>query len=39
MEYDSDVFPAGREKLIHSVGNTAAVEFVAEADSPYTGLF
>jgi hypothetical protein len=31
--------PQGRTKYIHSVGNTAQVEFVATADTPYTGLF
>ena len=39
MNLEADVMPEGRIKLIHSVGNTAAVEFQAESDSPYTGLF
>lgn len=34
-----DIIPTGRDKLIHTVGNIAKAEFVAEKDSPYTGVF
>lgn len=39
MSKDSDVLLDGRTKLIHSVGNTASVNFIAETNTPYTGLF
>ena len=39
MEFDSDMLPDGRNKLIHSIGNVASVKFVAESNSTYTGLF
>jgi len=39
MNLDSDSLPEGRNKLIYSVGSVAAASFVAENDSPYTGLF
>jgi hypothetical protein len=39
MEFQGDSFPEGRSKLIHSVGVVGKVQFVPEADSPYTGFF
>lgn len=39
LNYQSDSLPEGRKKLIHSVGVVGSVKFVAEADTPYTGLF
>ena len=39
MEFSGDSFPEGRQKLIHSVGVVGVAQFVAEADSPYTGFF
>ena len=35
----SDAFLNGRKKLIHSVGTVHKVEFVAETNTPYTGIF
>lgn len=34
-----DLMPSGRKKLIHTVGNIAKAEFVAEKDTIYTGIF
>jgi len=42
MEYKSDAFPSGRQKLIHSVGTVGMVEFKATDDTtsnPYSGVF
>ncbi|EAR87007.1 peroxidase, putative (macronuclear) [Tetrahymena thermophila SB210] len=39
IDYKSDSLPEGRKKLIHSVGVVGQVKFVAEPDTPYTGLF
>jgi hypothetical protein len=43
MDYVSDEFPSGRSKLIHSVGVSAQVKFVYDAETVnnlgYTGLF
>ncbi len=42
LQYESDSFPPGRKKLLHSVGNVGLVEFIAEKDpkiNPYTGIF
>jgi len=39
FESYSDDMPDGHKKYIHSVGSLAQAEFVAEAGSPYTGVF
>jgi hypothetical protein len=39
FETYSDVFPEGRKKLTHSTGAVAQVEYIAEKDVPYTGVF
>lgn len=39
FEIYSDVHPAGKNKLTHSTGVVGRVEFIAEEDSPYTGVF
>lgn len=39
LDLESDSLPLGRKKLIHSVGVVGAVKFVAEPNTPYTGLF
>ena len=39
INYKSDSLPEGRNKLIHSVGVVGKVEFIAEPDTPYSGLF
>ncbi|EGR29683.1 hypothetical protein IMG5_150790 [Ichthyophthirius multifiliis] len=39
MNLQSDQFPEGRKKFIHSVGNVAHAQFQAEPDTPYTGFF
>ena len=35
----SDTMPIGRIKRTHPVGTTTLVEFIAQADTPYTGMF
>ena len=35
----SDTMPVGRIKRTHPVGTTTLVEFIAQADTPYTGMF
>lgn len=39
VEYVADSMPKGRRKYVHSVGSAFTAKFVAEAGSPYTGLF
>lgn len=39
LERNSDVMPEGRKKAIHTYGSTAAIKFVADDRSPFTGLF
>ena len=34
-----DTMPEGRKKLIHTTGNIAISAFIAEKNSPYTGVF
>ena len=34
-----DELPAGRKKLIHTVGRVAKTEFISTKDHPYTGIF
>lgn len=34
-----DVFPEGRKKLVHTYGSVAKISFVADENSPFTGLF
>ena len=36
---DSDEMPTGRAKLLHQQGLVAQARFIAEIDSPYTGVF
>jgi hypothetical protein len=39
LDHSSDVMPEGRKKGIHTYGSTAAIEFVADGESPFTGLY
>jgi len=39
MDVESDEVPEGWKKAIHPVGVVAKVQFVAEQDTPFTGLF
>jgi len=39
FDHFSDVFPSGRDKVIHSVGTVTRAKFIAEPDTPYTGIF
>jgi len=39
FDHQSDVFPRFRDKLIHSVGTVTKARFIAEANTPYTGVF
>jgi hypothetical protein len=38
MTHESDVMPAGRQKLIHTYGTVAQIRLVVDTDHPYTGL-
>ena len=39
LDRNSDVLPEGRKKGIHTYGSTAAVEFIADGNAPFTGLY
>jgi hypothetical protein len=39
FEHESDEYPEGREKLLHTYGTCACVTLERTADVPYTGLF
>jgi hypothetical protein len=39
LNRNSDEMPASRKKLVHALGSCAKVELIADADSPYTGMF
>jgi hypothetical protein len=38
FEHEGDVFPEGREKLIHTVGVVAMAEFISVEGNPYSGI-
>ncbi|MEK7692255.1 MAG: hypothetical protein AAB425_14665 [Bdellovibrionota bacterium] len=39
FDTSSDFMPGGRKKLLHTTGSTAKIRFVAEKNTPYTGIF
>ena len=39
LDRNSDVLPQGRKKGIHTYGSTVAIEFVADGNSQFTGLY
>jgi hypothetical protein len=39
LDRSSDVMPANREKVVHTYGSVAAVRFVRDPNSPFTGVF
>lgn len=39
LNRSSDEMPVGRKKLVHALGSVAKVEFVADENTPYTGMF
>src|SRR6478735_3001742 len=38
MSRTADEMPAGRQRLVHSVGSVVQIEFIPDASSPYTGM-
>jgi hypothetical protein len=39
LKHAADEMPAGRRKLVHERGSVAKIEFIADRDSPYTGMY
>jgi hypothetical protein len=39
MERISDEMPAGRARVVHSIGSVVQVELIADPSSPFTGMF
>ena len=39
FDTDSDFMPEGRQKVIHSHGSVAGIDWINDASSPYNGMF
>lgn len=39
LDRTADEMPPGRPKIVHSLGSVVKIEFIADASSPYTGMY